>query len=258
MTDLQHLTTCLGELFHIKVYPTCTSFLGFTVDYNRSDRSISLSYPSYIPDLLTRLRPNGIKTQKSPCVYIPPVFGSHDPQVTHVDDSGPASAAEAAEIGIIVGSLLYYARAVDASLLTAVCLLSSHQAHPTKQTVIAANRLLGYAKANPANSLVFRPSDMILRIHSDASYLSRPKSGSTAGGFHYLGTSNPAFLNAPIFCHSTRIPVVCAAVCEAEYAALFANAQVAADELVILSNLGYPQSPTPILCDNECAIGLYL
>ena len=96
---------------------------------------------------------------------------------------------------------------------------------------------------------------MLLRIHSDASYLSRPKSGSSAGGFHYLGTTNPAFLNGSIFCHSTRIPVVCAAVSEAEYAAVFANAQVAADERVILSNLGYPQSPTPVLCDNECAIG---
>ena len=52
-SDLQHLTTCLGELFHIKVYPTCTSFLGFTVEYDRPARTISLSYPSYIPDLLT-------------------------------------------------------------------------------------------------------------------------------------------------------------------------------------------------------------
>ena len=48
LSDLQHLTTCLSELFHIKVYPTCTSFLGFTVDYNRTDVTISLSYPSYI------------------------------------------------------------------------------------------------------------------------------------------------------------------------------------------------------------------
>jgi hypothetical protein len=256
LPDLQHLTACLGELFHIKVYPVCTSFLGFTVDYDRTARTLSLSYPSYIPDLLQRLRPNGIPSQKSPCIYTPPVFGSRDPQVTHVDDSPPASPAEAAEIRVIVGSLLYYARAVDATLLTAVCLLSSHQAQPTKQTVLAANRLLGYAKAHPSHSLVYHPSDMLLRVHSDASYLSRPNSGSTAGGFHYLGSTDPTFLNAPIFCHSTRIPVVCAAVSEAEYAAIFANAQVAADERVILSNLGYPQSPTPILCDNECAIGL--
>jgi hypothetical protein len=47
-----------------------------------------------------------------------------------------------------------------------------------------------------------------------------------------------------------------APVSEAECAALFANAQVGCDERVILSCLGYPQPPTPIFCDNECAIGL--
>lgn len=42
LSDLQHFTDCLSELFHLKVYPECTSFLGFTVDYDRSRRTISL------------------------------------------------------------------------------------------------------------------------------------------------------------------------------------------------------------------------
>ena len=256
LSDLQHFTDCLSELFHLKVYPTCTSFLGFTVDYDRSRRTISLSYPSYIPDLLVRLGMEDIPTAKSPCIYVPPIYGSSAPQTTFVDDSPPLSSADTATIQIIVGSLLYYARAVDASMLTAVCLLASHQSAPTQATLRSAMRLLGYAKANPANSLVFKPSDMILRIYSDASYLNRPRSGSTAGGFHFLGTTDLTFINGPVFCHSTRIPVVCAAVSEAEYAALFSNAQVGCDERSILSSLGHPQPPTVIWCDNECAVGL--
>ena len=78
-------------------------------------------------------------------------------------------------------------------MLTAVCLLSSQQAAPTANTMRAAFRLLGYAKLHPNHCLVFKPSDMILRIHSGASYLNRSKSGSTAGGFHYLGTTDPDF-----------------------------------------------------------------
>ena len=256
LSDLQHFTDCLSELFHLKVYPECTSFLGFTVDYDRSRRTISLSYPSCIPDLLVRLDMEDLPTCKSPCVYVPPVFGSSAPQVSPVDNSPALSPTDTGTIQIIVGSLLYYARAVDATLLPAVCLLASDQSAPTQSTWKSALRLLGYAKANPDGRLVYQPSDMILRIHSDASYLNRPKSGSTAGGFHYLGTLDPDFINGPVFCHCTRIPVVCAAVSEAEYAAIFANAQVGCDERVILSSLGYPQPPTPILCDNECAIGL--
>jgi hypothetical protein len=141
-------------------------------------------------------------------------------------------------------------------MLPAVCALASSQAHPTLATMAAAERLLGYAAAHPNNSLVYRASSMLLRVHSDASYLSRPKSGSVAGGFHFLGDEDPRLLNAPILCHSTRIPVVVAAVSEAEYAGVFANAQLAADERTILANLGYPQPTTPIFCDNECAIGL--
>jgi hypothetical protein len=73
---------------------------------------------------------------------------------------------------------------------------------------------------------------------------------------HYLGTTDPFFINAPIHCHSTGIPVVCAAVSESEYAGVFSNAQLGVDERACLSSLGYPQPPTTIFCDNECAVGL--
>ena len=39
-------------------------------------------------------------------------------------------------------------------------------------------------------------------------------------GFHFLGTTDLAFINGPVFCHSTHIPVVCAAASEAEYSAV--------------------------------------
>jgi hypothetical protein len=54
------------------------------------------------------------------------------------------------------------------------------------------------------------------------------------------------------------IPVVCSVVPEqeAEYAGLFAAARIADTERRILHNLGYPQGPTSIYCDNECAVGL--
>jgi hypothetical protein len=60
--DLHHFTTCLSELFHVKACPECVSFLGFTIYYNRTARSLSTSCPSYIPDLLTRLQIPNLKT----------------------------------------------------------------------------------------------------------------------------------------------------------------------------------------------------
>ena len=256
VADLEHLVDCLSQLYHVKSHPTGTNYLGFTVAHDRTARTITLSYPGYIAKLLAQVRPNGVKPAKSPALYTPPSYGSSAPQLSPVDNSSPASAAEAKDLQIIVGSLLYYARAVDASILPAVCALASRQSQPTAATMIAAERLLGYASSHPNNCLVIHASSMLLRIHSDASYLSRPKSGSVAGGFHYLGNPDHNSLNAPVLCHSTLIPVVVGAVSEAEYAAAYANAQIGVDERQILANLGYPQPLTPIFCDNECAVGL--
>ena len=41
-----------------------------------------------------------------------PNFGSKDPQVENKDTSAPASKEELATLQIIIGSILYYARAV--------------------------------------------------------------------------------------------------------------------------------------------------
>jgi hypothetical protein len=119
------------------------------------------------------------------------------------------------------------------------------------------DRLLGYAAAHPNGRKIFRASEMVLRSLSDASYLSRPRAGSVAGSHHFLGdTDDDAPLNHPISAHSTRIPVVCSFVAEAEYAGLFAAARIATNERQILNDMGHPQPPTPLYCDNEVAIGL--
>ena len=98
---------------------------------------------------------------------------------------------------------------------------------------------------------------MTLDVLSDASFLSRPNAGSVAASFHHLARStDPAFVNAPISVHSTRIPVVCSSVQEAEYGGVFAAAKIADQERQVLADFGYPQPPTTIHCDNEVAVGL--
>jgi hypothetical protein len=256
LDDLKYFTACLSELHHAKVHPECASFLGFNIDYDRVARAISFSCPSCIPDLLTRLNMPNLRTCKSPCVYAPPDTGSIKPQVAHTDTSPLASKEKLKTLQIIIGSMLCCARAVDATMLTAACLLSSQQPAPTAATTRAAHPLFGYAKLHPNHIAVFKPSDVMLRVHSDASHLNRPKSGSTAGGFHYVGTADPTFYNGPAFCHCARMPARCAAASEAECAGVFCDGQVVVDERTILSSLGHPQHTTTIFCDDECAVGL--
>jgi hypothetical protein len=122
-------------------------------------------------------------------------------------------------------------------------------------------RIHGFVSGHRLGNIVFHASDILLSVLSDASYLSRPH---VAGSFHHL-TRMPriglppdplAFINGLVSCHTNTIPVVCSSVQEAEYAALFAAARLADNERSILHNLGYPQPPTLLLCDNEIAVAL--
>jgi len=120
-------------------------------------------------------------------VYTPPQYGAHIH--AEVDDSTPLDAAEVLWLQEIVGCMLFYARAVDSSMLTAVNHISSVQAKPTRRVMVEAERLLQYAAAYPSHELVLS-SDMILYGQSDASYLSRAEGRSVAGGLLFCGDKN--------------------------------------------------------------------
>ena len=256
VAQFHRLVDCLSLLYHVKASPVATSFLGFTISHDRQARTIALSMPSYIPNMLARFRPEGVPPARSPSIYTPPSYGSSAPQLSPTDTSAPASPAQIEELPQAIGSLLYYARALDCTMLPAVTTLSSLQSAPTLNVIAKLNRLLGYCSAFPDHQLIFRPSRVLLQTHSDASFNSLPRSGSKSGGHHTLGNHDPAFHNAPIDVDSSRIPVVTSSAADAELAAAYGNARSAHFHRATLQNIGYPQPPSPIFCDNECAIGI--
>jgi hypothetical protein len=67
---------------------------------------------------------------------------------------------------------LYYARAVDPTLLPVANEIASQQAtsNPTLKVLQAANRLLSYCTAHRDKALTYHACDMALHIHMDASY----------------------------------------------------------------------------------------
>ena len=102
-------------------------------------RQLSISMPSYIGTALKRFGHLITHGAASPAVYTPPHYGSTKPQPATVDDSEPLSPADAKVLQEIVGVFLYYARAVDVSMLPAVTAVASEQAKPTQAVFAAAN-----------------------------------------------------------------------------------------------------------------------
>ena len=90
----------------------------------------------------------------------------------------------------IVGSILYYARSVDMTCLAALVTIAINKKKATKQTMDRSIQLLDYLASNQDAKVRFHASDMVLNIHSDASYLSESGAGSHACGncFHGIDT----------------------------------------------------------------------
>ncbi len=81
----------------------------------------------------------------------------------------------------IVGSLLYYAQAVNTKLLVALSAPTARQANATAATEQAVNLLLNYVATYPNDGIVYGASDMILCAHADAGFLNKTSFCSRAG-----------------------------------------------------------------------------
>jgi hypothetical protein len=115
-------------------------------------------------------------------------------------------------------------------------------------------QFLDYVGSQEEAVLRFNASNMILAVHSNASYHSEPKARSCAGGHFFLSndaaipTNNGAVLNiAHIIKH------VMSSVTEAELAALYIMAREAVYIRIVLEAMGHKQPPTPMQTDNAMA-----
>ncbi len=69
--------------------------------------------------------------------------------MTSQDYSQPVTLAQQKELREVIGSLMYYARILDHTLLPTVTYLACFQAAPTLDTMAAMERLLGYCAKHP-------------------------------------------------------------------------------------------------------------
>jgi hypothetical protein len=69
--------------------------------------------------------------------------------------------------------------------------IETEQTKATEKTLAATNQLLDYLATHPDATIRYHASDMILHIHSDASYLSVSNTRSRLGGLFFLGNKSP-------------------------------------------------------------------
>ena len=253
----EHLLVALQTDYQVTTDWTGSKFAGIDIVWNYTQRTCRISMNGYIEALLLKYnhsRPS--KPQHAPHKHRPIVYGAKEQLLPDEDTSPPLDDAGIKRIQGIVGSLLYYARAVDNKLLVALSTISAQQAKATQATADAVHQLLDYVATYPNDGITYKASSMVLAAHSDASFLTEPGSRSRAGAHIFLSNDDPIPRNnGPILTLATIIKYVMASAAEAELAALYLTAREMIAIRNALTEMGWPQPKSPIQIDNSTAAG---
>jgi hypothetical protein len=87
----------------------------------------------------------------------------------------------------VCGKFLFIGRAVDSTLLCPISAIALYSSKPIKDTM--RQTLQDYLAMQENAVLSYHASNMILAVHSNASYLSKPKAHSRAGGHFFLSSN---------------------------------------------------------------------
>ena len=140
----------------------------------------------------------------------------------------PLSKAGKKYVMQVTGTFLFYARAIDSTMLPALSAIASEQSAPTENTMKKVRQFLDYAASKEEAIIMYNASDMVLSVHFDASYLSERNARSRAEGHHYLSNDKPTPPNnGAVLNLSQIIKNVMSSAAEAELGALFINAKSA-------------------------------
>jgi hypothetical protein len=152
----------------------------------------------------------------------------------------------------------YYARAVDPTVLMSLNDIATEKTKTTEKNQAATNQLQDYLATHPYATIRYHASDMILHIHSDASYLSVSNARSRLGGLFFCGYKPPQedTLNGSILNVASVKKNVVASAAESEVGACFQNTQSGAPLRVTLAELVHIQPATPLRTDNSTAFGI--
>ena len=116
--------------------------------------------------------------------HAPPVQPQHAPyksahvqycgstQLPLTDNTALLTPAQIKHVQQVVGTLLYYSRAVDPTLAAALSAIAARQSQGTEAVIEACRQLLDYAATHPNATIRYCASDMILALNMVGLYLS--------------------------------------------------------------------------------------
>ncbi len=178
-------------------------------------------------------------------------------QTVTIETTAPLSKEHSKRVQDIVGTLLYYGRVVDPTILPAISIIASQQAQGREAVADACHQLLDYVTTHSNAGIHYLASNMILAVHINALYLSKHNmQGRASAHFYLTNKGDNKFNNGTILNLASIIKHVISSASEAELAALYYGCKIAVPIRTTLDEIGHTQPLTPITTDNITAQGL--
>jgi hypothetical protein len=126
-SDVDRLLTTLQKEYKCSTDWTGDRFIGLSLDWDYVTLTVTLSMPGYIERALTRFEhPPPFKPKYSPHAWNAPTYGSRQQYVTTVT-SELLNAKDTKRVQEVLGRLLYYARAIDCTLVPSIGTIATDQ-----------------------------------------------------------------------------------------------------------------------------------
>jgi hypothetical protein len=167
----EHLRNALLRTYELTTDWTATVYSGMTLKWDYNKCICDISMPGYISNILSKFQHDSPKQpQHTPSRYVLPVYGAKTQY--NYGWNTPAHCTTMSRNPKVTGSVLYYARAVDPSVLMPLNDIATEQTKSTEKTQATTHQILDYLATQPDATIRYHAFDMILNINLDASYLS--------------------------------------------------------------------------------------
>jgi hypothetical protein len=262
-SDVYHLVASIKSTYTLTEDWTGNLYCGSRLEWDYESRTVDISMPGYIEKKLQEYKHITSKTIQN-CPYSPThkQFGSEAQRPLPPNSTPRLNKKGIKRVQQIVGSILYYARAVDMTVLMALSTIAIEQTKATEQTLARCFQLLDYLSHHSRAKVRFYASDMIMNIHPDASYLSEGRARSRTCRHFFMGwwmpkDGKPIKINGAF--HVSTLTLLDSSSHprpKPNWGALFHNYQMGITFCSILADMGHIQPKTPVHCDNATAVGI--
>jgi hypothetical protein len=131
--NAEHLWNVLLRTYELTTDWSATVYSGMNLKWDCKNRTCDISMPGYVSNILSKFQHDAPKhPQHTPARYGTPVYGAKTQYATK-DETPPLTAKQCITIQKITGSILYYARAVDPTVLMPLNDIATEQTNRLKK-----------------------------------------------------------------------------------------------------------------------------